>query len=180
MNPATRSQGAAAINVKLECLVCHRRVWSELSAEQFRSFTTAWQLARSCGTCGKVTDWTFTETMLGADRRADFWGWLAATGVHFRPPAAPPQHERRQEPRAEVQLPLRVAAVGGDEETVASENISQSGLCFTSAREYLQGESLMITLKPAGSVAPTVKRGIVARTSPAGPGRTSYGVRLVD
>ncbi len=180
MNAATGSRATAPINVELECLACHRRVWSELSADQFRSLTTAWQLARSCGTCGKVTEWTFTETMLGADRRADFWVWLAATGVHFTPPTAPPQHERRQEPRADVQLPLRVATVAGDEETVISENISQSGLCFVSSREYLQGESLMITLTPTGSIAPTVKRGIVVRTSPAGPGRTSYGVRLVD
>jgi hypothetical protein len=177
MKPESRNQG---INVELECLECHRRVWSELSAGEFRSLTTDWQLARPCSTCGKPTEWTFTETMLGADRRTDFWGWLATAGVHFAPPTAPPQHERRQEPRAELQLPLRVATVAGDEETVMSENISQNGLCFTSNRAYGQGETLLITLKPAGAVAPQTKRGNVVRSSPAEGGGTRYGIRLVE
>ncbi|MBZ5563507.1 MAG: PilZ domain-containing protein [Acidobacteriia bacterium] len=180
MKPATGNRGTPLISVELECLECHQRLWSGLSAGEFRSLTSAWQLARSCSVCGKLTEWTFTETMLGVDQPADFWGWLANAGVRFAPPIAPPQQERRQEPRAEMELPLRIATVGGDEEAVTSENISQSGLCFTSARDYLPGESLLITLKTAGAVAPTVKRGIVVRTSPAGPGLTRYGVRLVD
>jgi PilZ domain len=67
---------------------------------------------------------------------------------------------------------------GGPEESVTLENISRSGLCFTSLGSYTVGETIQVTLRPAGAAAPVIQSATIVRVSPAADGNSFYGARL--
>lgn len=178
MKHASRKKDDAAITVDLECSQCHTHRSTELSAEKFKELSAAWKLTQECDVCRQATDWSFAEASVEAEEQLDFWDWLATTGETFMSSEAGPQHERRKESRVDLRVLLRVATASGEEEEVTSENISRSGFCFASSKAYSIGESLRVTLHPAGSVTPQTKTAILVRASALQEGKTLYGVRL--
>jgi hypothetical protein len=177
MKRASQNKGEGGITVELECLQCHARISAELSGEEFKKLSSAWKLAQECESCGKSTDWSFAEAAVEAEEQVDFWDWLATTGEAFLPSEAARQDDRRKEPRIDLQVPLRIAGAGGEEE-VASENISKSGFCFSSLRSYPIGETIRVTLQPPGASTPQTKTATIVRSSPVQGGKTLYGARL--
>jgi len=165
------------ISVELECLQCHTQTSKELSSEEFKELSTAWNLKQECDTCGTLTDWSFAEPRVGSEEQVDFWDWLATTGSSFVPPA--PQDDRRKESRVDLRVPLRIATAAGDEEEVKSENISKSGLCFYSSKAYSVGQVVQVTLQAPDPLATQVRTATIVRSSPAQEGRTLYGARLM-
>ncbi len=170
--------GEPAISVELSCLECHARAEGQLSADEFRELSQTWKLSRKCQTCRKTTSWGFAEPEVEDEEQMDFWDWLANTGVYFEQGQAGVQDERRKEPRLGLRVPLRIAPASGDEEALVSENLSKSGLCYASARNYSVGETIRITLQPEGSLSPQTRNGTIVRLTKAEDGRNLYGVRL--
>ena len=118
------------------------------------------------------------EAPVEAEEQVDFWDWVATTGEFFERRDAAKQDERRKEPRIDVHVPLCIAAADGEEEMVASQNISKTGLCFLSLKTYQSGEALEVTLQPPGALAPQTKTATIVRSTPAGSGMTLYGARI--
>jgi hypothetical protein len=172
-----QKRSEAAVTVELECLHCHAHISAELSGQEFKELSATWKLRRKCEGCREDTDWSFAEAAVEAEEQVDFWDWLAATGESFLPPEAARQDERRKELRVELQVPLRIAGAGGEEE-VTSENISKSGFSFCSQRNYPVGGTLRVTLQPPGASAPQTKTATIVRASPVQGGKTVYGARL--
>jgi hypothetical protein len=179
MRGDSREKGDTPIRAELECRECHTRTSVELSSERFKELSSVWKLTEDCGVCGKFTEWSFAEASVEAEEQVDFWDWLATTGEYFESFQAAPQHERRKEARVGLRVPLRIATLEDEEEEVGSENISKSGLCFVSSKTYSVGETLRVTLQPAGALAPQTKTATVVRCSAVQDGEMLYGLRLV-
>jgi len=178
LSRARRRKAGEAITVELECLACGKRESLNPTSENFRALSSKWKVARNCRACGRRTDWSFAQAGVKAEEEVDFWDWLATTGEYFEPPQFQVQDEQRREPRVELRVPLRITRAGGEEEEVASENISQSGFCFSSLKPYAIGETLQVTLQPPGATVLQVKTATIVRSSPAREGATLYGARL--
>ena len=179
MKHTSGKKGDMTIRVELECRQCHTQTSKELSSEEFKELSAAWNLKQECETCGKLTDWSFAEARVGGEEQADFWDWLATTGSSFMSSQTAPQDERRKEPRVDLRVPLRIATAAGDEEEVKSENISKSGLCFYSSKAYSIGETIDVTLLAPGALATQVKTATIVRSSPVQEGKILYGARLM-
>lgn len=178
MKRVSRAKGETAVRVELECPACHARKSVELSPEDFKVLSAAWKIDRECDDCGKSTEWSFAEAAVGAEEQVDFWDWLATTGEYFEPPGSGLQDERRKERRIEVRVPLWIATSDGRDEEVTSENISKSGLCFSSARTYEMGGTIRVTIQPVGAAGPQTKTATIVRANPLEEGKVLYGARL--
>jgi PilZ domain-containing protein len=157
--------------------MCHARQRAELSPEDFRVLSAAWRIERLCAACDRTTEWTFAEAAVEAEEQLDFWDWLATTGELFAPAEARPHNDQRKDRRVDLHIPLLVSS-GEVEEEVSSENISESGVAFWSARTYRLGETIRMTLEPPGSAAPQTKTAVIVRASPPSDARILYGARL--
>lgn len=171
-------KGDTAVTVELECLACHARESVELSAEKFKALSSLWKIEQDCDACGGSTEWSFAEARVEAEEQVDFWDWLATTGEYFEPAAGAPQDERRKERRIEAHVPLYVTALDGGEEEVTSENISRSGLCFSSGKTYRTGETIQVRVQPPGAPGPQTKTATIVRASAPVEGKSLYGVRF--
>ncbi len=180
MKRKAAAKEAKTVTVELECLNCRTHESVDLSPEKFQALSSSWKIDQECDTCGKSTEWSFAEAAVEAEEQVDLWDWLATTGEYLEGPGAGPQDERRKERRVEIRVPLRVAGAGGDEEDVTSENISKSGVCFSSAKTYAPGETIRITLQPAGAVTPLKKAATIVRVGAPEDGKVLYGARLEE
>lgn len=178
MKRSGKGKDDTAVTVELECLTCHERESVQLSAAKFQALSSAWKLDQECEACGKTTEWSFAEAAVEAEEQVDFWDWLATTGGYFEPSSAGPDDERRKERRIEARVPLRITTSDGAEEEVTSENISKSGLCFSSARTYRVGDTIQITVQPAGGLGPQAKTATIVRAGSPVEGKTLYGARI--
>ncbi len=177
MEKGVQSNAKAPISVELECLVCRARARVDLSGEMFKELSEFWQIGRACAACGKRTEWSFAEVSVEDEEQVSFWDWLATTGEFFEAHKPASHQEKRQEHRVELRIPLRLAAADGRVENVTSENISKSGLCFTSSRSYRTGDILQVTLEPPGAAASQTMAATIVRVA-IGDGRTLYGARI--
>lgn len=171
MGDTSQKKSEAAITVDLECLRCHKRISAELGQEDFKALSAAWKLTRTCDSCGLATDWSFAEAAVETEEQVDFWDWLATTGEAFLPGETARQDERRAEPRIELQVLLRIAGAGGEEEVI-SQNISKSGFAFSSQRSYPLGETVQVTVQPPGTPSPQTKTATIVRAHPV-PGENA-------
>lgn len=177
MKRSSPEKDQAPITVGLECLECHAQSSVELSAQKFKALSTSWKIDRECDACGKSTEWSFAEAKVETEEQVDFWDWLATTGEYFQSPQAPAQDERRKELRIDVRVPLRIATGEGEEEVI-SENISKSGLCFSSQKTYKLGETIQVTVQAAGTMASQTRSATIVRANPPVDGKALYGARL--
>jgi len=178
MPRSSSTRNGKSVGVELECDLCQAHETVVLSPRKFKILSSTWHLDRECAECGRTTLWRFAEAAVSDNEQVNFWDWLAATGEFFVPSGAEPQHERRKERRVGLNVPLRIARLGGPEESVISENISRSGLCFTSSGPYTVGETIQVTLRPAGAAVPVIQSATIVRVSPATDGKLFCGARL--
>lgn len=174
----SRSKQLTGVGVELECVSCHAQRSVELSPRQFKLLSESWKIERECDACRETTEWTFAQAKVGAEEQVDFWDWLATTGEYFEPAGAAPQHERRKERRVDLSVPLRISSREGEEEDVVSENISSSGFCFASSRTYGVGQTVQVTIRPAGEAVPLTQTATIVRASAAADGKILYGARV--
>ncbi len=165
---------AAALDVLLQCCVCHTREMTHLPLAKYRELNERAQLRRHCGQCQRTTDWRIgfveilqKEAAVSAD---------AGEGSGESPLAV---RERRQTQRFVALLPLRVRNREGSETLTSTENLSKTGLCFISDLTMEQGDHLFLTVAPDGiDPAQEIAARIAWRRPVGTSGKFFYGVRL--
>jgi len=154
----------------IECKRCHATKLSPLSLVEHEVLGLSGLLVRPCEACGRSTSWGFSELPSAAstitlpdDSPADNSdGSGAPTRIHNR---------------VALQLPIRVRNYYGTEEFLKSENVSRSGLCFVSDKNYEGGEILLITCpyeREGDNIE--LRARVVRRQDRPGSGRKIYGV----
>lgn len=158
------------IGVLLECLRCHSHEWGQMRREQYQTFSAQPMLRRDCPKCAAKTYWS---VRLVEDKKEG--------QDHARPSAPTPPvqaviPDRRQANRIAVKLPVRVRL----EDVGETENISKTGVCFSS-RLYLKiGERIRLTVGYApGTNAKEVTARVVWRRA-ENEDRALYGVELEE
>ncbi len=135
--PLTESEEALG-RVLLQCASCQTREIAHLDEFEMEVFKASRSVWRTCKRCGDSTEWQpvphETPTQLGSE------------GAEPEAAPSPGAQERRKEPRAKLQLTACIRQGGSEEDVVVTENISRSGLCFRSKRQYHEGTSIEIAV----------------------------------
>jgi len=158
------------IDALLECSRCHSRELAQLTLDDYQTMTNRASLPRACTTCKARTEWTFG--FIEGDLRETFAPptvpWTAAPARII---------ERRRAKCVAVKLPVRLRL----EEIGQTENLSHSGVCFSSNLIMKVGDLVMVTVgyEPGGRNKEIPGR-VVWRQQIEGSPRALYGVQLLS
>jgi hypothetical protein len=157
----------------IECRRCHTVKLSPLSMVEHDVLGTSGLLVKECEACRSSTSWSYSEPSTAI--RGDDAGTSLPTAEALE--AERVGSNRRVHHRVALQLPIRVRNYYGTEEFTRTENVSRSGVCFISDKNYEAGEILLITCPYEKTGHSIEVRGRVARRLEApGTGRKIYGI----
>ncbi len=154
------------IDTLVECAACHARELAPLTLDQYQTVTLKRALPRYCPACATATTW----------RLAVIAGELAAAAPEPNQRAAPSWGaERRRSKRVPVRLPVRVRL----EEVGHTENLSTTGVCFSSTLLMRIGDRVMLTIgyDPQGNQE-EIRGHVVWRQTIEGQPAALYGVQI--
>ena len=162
------------IDALVECVACGSRELAQLSLEEYRTVITRGLVRRGCPECGDTTEWRFgfaeaePEEVIPTQPSASAAPSPAAAGA-----------ERRRAKRLTVKLPVRIRLQDGSEEVARTENLSRTGVCFSSTLLIRPQDRILLTVgyTPGGSEEEVPAR-LVWRREIEGGGKALYGVRL--
>ncbi len=157
------------IDTLLECSACATRELVPLTLAEYETVALKRVLERPCSACASTTPWGL-GVVAGES--------AAATPDTTQPRAAPLWgRERRRAKRVPVNLPVRVRL----EEIGHTENLSATGVCFTSTLLMKIGDRVMLTIgyDPKGDQK-EVRARVVWRQPIAGTTTALYGVQLEE
>jgi hypothetical protein len=152
----------------LECRKCHGVALTPLSLVEVEVLETAGILSQRCAACGAATPQGYPLERLEKEFQA-----LRARATEAEFPSA----DRRQSPRAALQVPARLRDFYGGVDHPQTENLSREGFCFTSEKKYHVGQAVMVLCpySPTGDKLESRAR-IVREESVAGSNRCLYGL----
>ncbi len=127
--PPLADSEKAVGRVLLECVRCHNREVAYLDEFELEVFEANQSLSRKCQRCADTTLWkkSFGEVPTPAPEPSP-----------PRPAPARPQIKRR-EPRRRLRVTACVRSQEFGEELVTTQDVSRSGLCFESRKQYGKG-----------------------------------------
>lgn len=162
---AEGSKEQEGIDVILECSKCHSREPANVTQAQYQTIVTHLLVRRSCPQCEAITEWSVV--------------YLTGDTPTPHPVKQAPQPAPRREPRRERRLTMRLPVRIRLEEIGETENLSPSGLCFSSELNMKVGDRVWLTVgyAPGGNEKEVAAR-VVWRNEPTGGKRTLYGVQL--
>lgn len=152
----------------LRCDRCAAFVFTNLARVAYDVLDVPGAVHRFCNTCQTTTPWTLSEYRPAQEGQG---GGLPAPQV-AKVPAG-------RATRVPVKMRLRVRDPRGRTEFTRAENISKTGLCFTSERDYSIDEMLMIAMgytEGAHNIE-TLSRVVRKQSLPDSP-RKIYGVKF--
>jgi PilZ domain-containing protein len=151
----------------LECHTCHEVMLVGVTLGEADVLETAGIIEKQCAKCNNETPWGYPIKQLSG-----------AEAPPAAAPAAQSERDRRTNRRSALQLPLMVRDFLGHSETLRTENLSKTGLCFISSVNYLMGQGLVV-LCPYNPSEPAVglRARVVRREENAALGKCIYGVR---
>ena len=164
------------IDALVECAACSSRELAQLTLEEYRTIITQGSLRRDCPGCGGMTEWRFSfaeaepEEAIPAQPSAPAAASPAADGA-----------ERRRAKRLTIKLPVRIRLQDGSEEVARTENISKTGVCFSSGLMIRPQDRILLAVGyTPGLSAEEMPARLVWRREIEGGGKALYGVRLED
>jgi hypothetical protein len=156
------------IDVLLECSRCHTRELAQLTLDDYQTILTQPSLERECQACRVATRWTFG--LVEGDTRKQSSS-PAAGGAPAK------VAERRRANRVPIELPVRIRL----EEIGRTENLSTTGVCFSSTLGMNVGDRVRLTVgyAPGGNDKEVLAR-VVWKQELEGGDRFLYGVELQE
>ena len=115
----------------LVCRECGAAELVRLSLIEVEVLETAGIFSRLCSNCQTTTPWGFAEIENPKNEPAP--AGAAASSV-----------ERRRHRRAVLQLPILIRDYFGGVEIAKTENVSKSGVCFATEKNYYLGEGILV------------------------------------
>ena len=165
-----RSVHGENVGVVLECQRCQSRIAAQMTPEQFKSLSSQPVLRRHCSKCVGTTDWTLNLSR-GESRGA------AASRPGVLPSATSAGAYQRRSNRVNIKLPVLVRL----EDVGETENISKTGVCFTTTLEMTIGDRVRLTVGYLpGRDAKEVAARIVWKRRAPGEQRAFYGADLEE
>ena len=168
------ASGETTCSALLECRRCQTVALMHMSLVELDVLASAGLLTKECKQCGQATSWAYTEKQLGMPEPGPGID-PSLQGVIEPQPGSVTQRAHR---RVALRLPIRARNYYGVEEFTKSENVSKTGLCFASEKEYEVGETLLVTCpyNPGGHNIEMRAR-LVRRHDITGTARKLYGLQ---
>jgi ribosomal protein L33 len=159
-----------SVDALLECSVCGAREFAHLTLENYRELCSRMQLDRSCPQCRRPTPWKF--------------GFVEAEEEEWSSPrqgGATAGKEQRLAKRLAIKMPVKIRLQDGSEELARTEDLSKTGVCFTSSRDLQKGERVRVAVGYSeGSAVSEIEARVVWRREFEAGKSKLYGVRLED
>jgi hypothetical protein len=151
--------------VLIECLTCTNTVHSSLSSLEYEALLSVGMISRHCNRCGETTRWKPRAEALDA-------------GVV--PPDTKPTSFGRPERKIRLKLAMRVYLRNdhGASDIVQTRDVSKTGLCFVSSREFRVGGEVYIVFPFDEAKGPDETKGKVVWFARSSLGRL-HGVSHV-
>jgi hypothetical protein len=164
------------IDALVECAACRSRELAQLTLEEYRAVITQGSVRRDCPECSGVTEWRFGFAPAEPEEPAP-----AQPSASAATPSAAAEAERRRAKRLTIKLPVRIRLQDGSEEVARTENLSKTGVCFSSSLLIRPRDRILLTVgyTPGGSEEEMPAR-LVWRREIEGGGQALYGVRLEE
>src|SRR5205814_134796 len=157
-----------SVDALLECSLCGAREFAHLTLDNYRQLASSMQLERPCPQCARPTAWRFGFVEEGEEE-----------GSSARPADAKPGAEHRRAKRLAIKLPVKIRLEDGSEELARTEDLSKTGVCFSSSRDLQNGARLHVAVGYSeGSAVPEIAARVVWRREFEAGKSTLYGVRL--
>jgi PilZ domain-containing protein len=155
----------------LECRKCHTAELKRISLIEVEVLETSGILNKTCGNCDANTPWGYAEKQLAMSAPAGEAQMLTEAGLGR-------SSDQRRHRRVSLQLPILVRDYYGGVEISKSENVSKSGFCFSSEKNYHVGAGIMVAC-PYNSAEQSfeVPARVVRRKEIAGTHGKVYGAR---
>ncbi len=169
-----RKEEELAVSALLTCKTCDRREMASLSPLEYQELGETFSVQRQCSACGQVTHWEVV-----ADEEEE----PAAPSVATTGEAAPRATgaERRQARRLTLKAPILVTAANGASELTETQDLSKTGLSFSSSLEVECGAQVQVAVGFGVAESPSVKNCRVMWREPREKSvRYLYGVQFLQ
>ena len=164
--PPMEEEQEAAGRTLLECGRCKRQELSYLSDLEAEVFNYTQRVHHQCEACGDWTEWLNPEP-----------------GTEGRVPVAVPEPletQRRLHRRLSLQMQVCLRTREGEEEVLATSDISTGGLAVRSTKKYAKGALLKVAFPFQRGGANIFTLSKVVRVSPTEkPSITLYGIQYL-
>ncbi len=162
------------IQALLECATCLSGEMAELTWAQFRIMASVGLLTRNCPKCGALTGWKFRPLEEDAEPRTPP---SSVPGAPTEPP--PVKAERRREERIIAKFRIHIRLEDGRAEGTTTENVSESGACFSSSLNMKAGGTVFVTYDfGQGETVDEIPARIAWRRDIGLRGKFLYGIKL--
>lgn len=128
----------------MECSLCGSRDVVYLNEIEIQVFQASQSLSRPCGTCAQTTVWKGVPSGAPAEQAAKPGGEGSPSDAGAVP--QPATVGRRRNTRVNTKLMACIRQAGFGDEVVMTENVSRGGLCFRSAKGYLSGTPIEVSV----------------------------------
>jgi PilZ domain-containing protein len=163
---------ADSVDALLECSQCRSREFAQLTLDDYRQLASSMQLERHCPRCGVPTAWKFGFVEAEEEMPAQ----VSDVGA-----ASAGAAERRRAKRVAIKLPVKIRLSDGREEVTRTENISKTGVCFSSNQDLHVGERIHLAVGYSESVGiPEAEARVVWRREYEAGKSALYGVHLEE
>ena len=163
----------------LMCLECGQRVFGYLSQTEYNGLSKDFNFQRFCDYCEAVTKWTVGLVEETAASSTKLQTTEDGPSKQLEGTPQLPFSERRRATRYALKVPLLVTSPKGSQETTATENISSTGLMFSSSIRLEVGDLVQVIIGQDIAEIPAVKMcRVVRRMARAGTTRFEYGVKF--
>ncbi len=125
----------------MECSVCHGQEVVYLNELEVQVFQANQSLSRPCGACAKSTLWKNAASDSSSQKPT-----AATAGDDSSSMPQPSTVGRRRNTRVNAKLMACIRQPGFADEVVMTENVSRGGLCFKSAKAYLSGSPIEVSV----------------------------------
>lgn len=153
--------------VLIECDTCRNMVYSALTSMEYGLLLNLGVISHHCGRCGQTTRWKPSAEPQGA------------VGAIRTVKPAPPGSMARKARRVDLAMRVYIRNQRGVEDAVQTRDVSKTGLCFVSSRDFKVGDVVQIDIPFPDRLGPSGARGKILWSTQSSLGRV-HGVNYVE
>jgi hypothetical protein len=153
--------------VLIECDACKNMAYSALTSMEYGLLLNLGVISHHCTTCGQTTRWKPSVEPKGA------------VGAIRTVKLAPPGSMARKARRVDLAMRVHIRNQRGVEDAVQTRDVSKTGLCFVSSRDFKVGDVVAIDIPFSDRPGPSEAKGKILWSTQGSLGRV-HGVNYID
>jgi hypothetical protein len=153
--------------VLIECATCKSMAYTVMTSMEYGLLLNLGVISHHCGQCGQTTRWKPS-----AEPQA------AAGTIRIERPA-PPGAVARKARRVDLAMRVYIRNQRGVEDAVQTRDVSKTGLCFVSSRDFKVGDVVVIDIPFSDRPVPSATKGTILWSTQSTLGRI-HGVNYAD